>query len=333
MITLTKLPFDEFEQIAADAHLRLPIEQTASWAAFEQTVEGRTPWGACRIDEDGEPIGLVSFTDYLTHGYHYLRSHHAPVWLRPLDRDAERAAIAGVRDAVAKMDRRQVFLRFSIEHESDITAPTLSTLPYDTTVILDVTGGEDDILSRMKPRGRRDVRKSLRECPAECADETSRAAADFTDYYRIMCETGARDGFTPAPQDEYENMVRLLGAERCRVFAGRIDGELVAWSLVTMNAGLATRYYAATTRDAGRKRVADKLVYFEACEVGRLGCEAYDLMGIGSDFAPETKNLNEFKTKFCKETVRIAPDRDVPVKSLFYRSLCTLKSVRARLSR
>lgn len=332
MITLTKLSFDEFEALAAERGLRLPVEQTAAWAAFESRVEGRTPWGACRIDADGELLGLVSFIDYATHGYHYLRAHHAPVWVRPLTADEERGAVEGLARAVASHDRRIAFIRMAVEHESDAVRPTLSTLPYDTTVVLDVTGGEDEILSRMKPRGRRDVRKSLRECPATCADETSLAAADFSPYYRIMCETGARDGFVPAPLSDYADMVDALGPERCRVFAARIDGELAAWSMVTMNDGLATRYYAATTRDAGRKRVADKLVLFESVAVSELGCASYDLMGIGSDFAPETKNLNEFKTKFAKEIAMIAPDRDVPIKHALYRSLCAVKEARARRS-
>ena len=55
---------------------------------------------------------------------------------------------------------------------TDGTVPVLSTVPYDQTVVIDVTGGDDAILSRMKRRGRRDVRKSLRECPADIADET-----------------------------------------------------------------------------------------------------------------------------------------------------------------
>ena len=330
MITLAKVSFDEFEALAAERGLRLPVEQTEAWAEFEARVEGRTPWGACRIDDDGELLGLVSFIDYATHGYHYLRAHHAPVWVRPLDEAEERRAVEGLARSVSLQDKRIAFIRMAVEHESDAVAPTLSTLPYDTTVVLDVTGGEDEILSRMKPRGRRDVRKSLRECPATCADETSLAGADFSPYYSIMCETGSRDGFIPAPMSDYADIIDALGPRKCRVFAARIDGELVAWSIVTMNDGLATRYYAATTRDAGRKRVADKLVLFESIAVSELGCVSYDLMGIGSEFAPETRNLNEFKTKFSKEVVMVAPDRDVPVKRALYRSLRAVKDMRAR---
>ena len=147
MITLSKLSYDELEALAAEHGLLLPIEQTAAWASFEKLVDGRTPWGACRIDDDGELLGLVSFIDYATHGYHYLRAHHAPVWVRPLDAEEERRAIAGLARSVASLDRRVAFIRLAVKHESDVVAPTLSTLPYDTTVVLDVTGTEEDSVS------------------------------------------------------------------------------------------------------------------------------------------------------------------------------------------
>ena len=71
-----------------------------------------------------------------------------------------------------------------------------------------------------------------------------------------------------------------------------------------------------------RLHVTDKLLYFELCELGRLGCKDVDLMAIGSDFSPALMGLNEFKTKFCKEGgCQVAPDRDLPVRPLFYASL------------
>ena len=99
---------------------------------------------------------------------------------------------------------------------------------------------------------------------------------------------------------------------------------------MTVSGSVATRYYAATVSGAGRLHVADALVHFEMMHVAELGCASYDLMGIGSEFAPETMNLNEFKTKFAKEgTVRIAPDRDVPIKGGFYAALQGVKKLRA----
>lgn len=325
---------EDFEKTLLTLDPNPPVEQLGAWADYEATIDGRSPWGWVVVEDDGKPVACAAFTQYETHGYKFLRSHHAPVWAAGTEPtpEQETAVLEAIASYVHATDKAQAFMRLAVLHELPVSAPCLSSLPYDTTVIIDVTGGEDAILSRMKPRGRRDVRKSLRECPAECADETALAAADFAPYYQIMCETGARDGFTPAPLSNFQDMVRVLGEEHCRVYAARIDGEVVAWSMVTVSGNRATRYYAATTHEASRARVADKLVLFECEQAAALGCEEYDLMGIGSDFAPETKNLNEFKTKFAKEgTVTIAPDRDVPIKQGFYKALVAAKNLRARV--
>ena len=62
----------------------------------------------------------------------------------------------------------------------------------------------------------------------------------------------------------------------------------------------------------------------------RTTLQLNDLMGIGSDFAPSLKGLNEFKTKFSKEVTPVAPDRDVPVRKTTYALLHKVKDVRTR---
>lgn len=332
MMQVKKLSREAYEEALASLNVVVPVEQLPIWQDYEQTIPGREPWGYVVFEADGSTVAAASLLQYETHGYHYLRTHHAPVWAFEPTAEQEREMLEALAAFIRNEDGKQAFIRLAVAHDLPETCPCLSTLPYDTTVIIDLSGTTEDILSRMKPRGRRDVRKSLRECPATVADETERAAESFEEYYEIMCQTGERDGFVPAPMSDYQSMVRILGAEHCRVFAGRLDGKLVAWSLVTISGTRATRYYAATALGAGRLRIADVLVLFECEQAASLGCTEYDLMGIGSEFAPETMNLNEFKTKFAKEgTVKIAPDRDLPLKKGFYRALVTAKGLRQKI--
>lgn len=328
---LRELTFDRFEEEAARAGLALPIEQTSAWAELEDSIDGRSQWGCFRlVDDEDATVALVALTDYLTHGYHYLRAHHAPVWVAAPSPDQEREALEAIAGYVRRRDRRQVFVRLSVAAELPATSPVLSGVPYDTTVVIDVTGGDDAILARMKPRGRRDVRKSLREAPIGCADETDRARESFAEYYEVLCETAERDGFSPAPASDYEGMLRILGPARCRLFAGRetATGRVVTWSIVTISGTTAVRYYAASRSDTMRGHVTDRLLYFECCELGRRGCAAYDLMAVGSDFSPTLMGLNEFKTKFAKETTPVAPDRDLPLHPVLYGSLQSLQRAR-----
>ncbi|OZG67411.1 lipid II:glycine glycyltransferase FemX [Bifidobacterium eulemuris] len=330
MITLERVDAARMEREARDLGIELPIEQTGVWAAYQAGISGRTPWGCYLIRRDGVLLAVISLIDYETHGYHYLRSLHGPTWQEKPTESEEREVVAALKADVRGRDPKIAFLRIDLWYEAG-TFPVLSTVPYDQTVVIDVTGGDDEILARMKRRGRRDVRKALRECPALCADETRQAMADFTDYYDVMVETGKRDGFTPAPISDYTDMIAALGEEHCRVFAARIDGRVVAWSIITVNGTHAVRYYAGMRSEVMRLHVTDHLLYAECCALGEQGITEYDLMGIGSDFAPSLKGLNEFKTKFTENVTPVAPGRDVPVKSLFYRTLRLLQSLRHRL--
>lgn len=323
---------EQYTAALAELTANPPIEQLPEWQDFESTIPGRTFWGYVAFEEAGRTVALAALMQYETHGYRFLRGHHAPVWAEEPSEDMERAALEALGRYVRERDRGLVFARISVLHELEMTRPVLSTRPYDSTMVIDVTGGDDEILARMKPRGRRDVRKALRESPVECADETDRALESFAEYYDVMVETGERDGFVPAPMGDYETMMRTLGPERCRVFAGRHDGRVVTWSIVTLSGTTAVRYYAASRNDTMRLHVTDKLVYFECCELGRRGMENYDLMGLGSEFQPALMGLNEFKTKFAKDGVRsVAPDRDVPFRKVFYGSLTRVRDVRDSL--
>lgn len=328
-----ELSGEEYERILMGMCPHPPIEQLPVWQEYEATIPGRSFWGYVAFYDGDEVAAVAALQQYETHGYRYLRARHAPVWAQAPDAARESAALQALASFVRAKDKKQVFIRLAVDAELPETRPCLSTLPYDTTAVIELAGGEDEILARMKPRGRRDVRKALRESEAVCADETERAAASFEEYYEIMRETGARDGFAPAPIDDYRNMIALLGPERCRVFAGRVDGRVVTWSIVTISGDVATRYYGAS-RSEGRRHATDKLVLFESCALGERGVAVYDLMGIGSEFQPATMGLNEFKTKFAKDGVRhVAPDRDLPLNRVFYRTLVGLKGARARLRR
>ncbi|MCB5659011.1 GNAT family N-acetyltransferase, partial [Bacteroides fragilis] len=68
-----------------------------------------------------------------------------------------------------------------------------------------------------------------------------------------------------------------LGPEHCRVFAGRIDGKVVAWSIVTVHGKTGVYYYASMLTSVRREHVPDKLLYFVACARGKQGCTERDL--------------------------------------------------------
>ena len=324
----SELTLEQMEQEAAALGCSLPIEQTAVWARLEKTIPGKSFWGAFRIERDGRTVAFVSIMDYLTHGYHYLRSVHGPVWVEAPSASDELEMIGALRALVKARDRKPVFCRLAVAADLDECRPTLSTIPYNQTVVVNLTGGQEEIISRMKKRGRRDVRKALRETPATYADETERATASFEEYFQVMVSTAERDGFTPGTCESYESMVRVLGPEHCRVFAGRVDGRLASWAIMNVNGERAVYYYGASRSDIEKRSfVTDGLIIYAATRLSEMGCTSLDMMGVGNDFAPSLKSLNTFKCKFAEGLTDVAPDRDVPLRPVLYASLVKARSL------
>lgn len=366
MVTITPITAEEYESLSKAENLSLPIEQTTLWAEFEQTIPGREPYGFYRIDEDhdkdavieaesndsAQPIlheakefdgtnsdnktssflCCVAFMKYTTHGFSFLRAHHGPVWRSSPVQEDEQKVIAALADYVKATDASIAFLRIAVKHYAALSEPVLSTVPYNETVKIDLSNPDKEaILATFKSRGRRDVRKSLRESPATFHDETELASQDFTPYYELMVQTAQRDGFAPAPQKDYEHFLRTLGPEHAKVYTSRVAGELVSWSVVTCQGTEAVRYYGASINNH-KTRAVDKQVLEEAAALAALGMKHYDLMGIGSDdFSPSIKPLREFKTKFAQDTVFVAPDRDIPIKKGLYRLLKLFKRIKGGL--
>ena len=69
MITVKKVSISELESAAQGCDFLLPIEQTAAWARYQATIEGRKPWGSFVIQQDGQPLAFISFIDFETHGF------------------------------------------------------------------------------------------------------------------------------------------------------------------------------------------------------------------------------------------------------------------------
>ena len=139
MITLEKVDGATLEAEAEKAGITLPIEQTKVWSGFQADIDGRTPWGDYLIKRDGELVAVISFIDFETHGYHYLRSMHGPAWVAKPTEAEEREVVDAIVDTVKKADKNIAFLRIDTWF-ADGTEKVLSTVPYDQTVVIDLEG-------------------------------------------------------------------------------------------------------------------------------------------------------------------------------------------------
>ena len=113
---IEQIGLSELEQRAEELKLTLPIEQTHQWASYQATIEGRSPWRCVRFADDDRTLALASLMDFETHGYHFLRSEHGPVWVEEPSETLEAQAITALCDYVRSEHKAAAFIRMAVKH-------------------------------------------------------------------------------------------------------------------------------------------------------------------------------------------------------------------------
>lgn len=346
--------FDELASLWSGSGVTPPVEQTRMWARFQEKALGWTVWAVVVIEDGAGPLATAVITRVPWHGQHYLWARHAPVWLREHSAEQESALVEALRGLVERRGDRALHLTVDLDGEVPGTVQSSRFLTYDSTVQLDtrplregesvkVPAGASErealaevLISRMKARGRRDVRVGGRhaaETGVTYADEWERGASDFDEHHAIMAETASRDGFTPWGSEVYRTMLVELGREHAMLMSVRRGEELVGWCLITIMGERATYYYAASSSEGRQHCVIDRMVLEAAVEASLRGCATLDMMGIGSDRVPELRTLNQFKTKFSPEVVHTPHAREITLRPRMLALMEAAARLRGRLRR
>lgn len=304
----------------------IPLDQSTHW---ENLLADADPSDAApalyfAIQRDGEVVAVVAFARHELRGQRYYWAKNGPVWLSAPSEQEEKTALNRLRTAIKSLDKKAVFYRALTHFSHKATRPVLQSLPYDHTVILDVRGGEEQLLARMKKRGRRDVRLALRTAESEglqFSEIRTDRVQHFTELYHALQETAARDGFGIAPLDTYQNLLAQLG-ENIHLFTiSTADGACLAWAIVMRYGAGALYYYAASTGEGQKLNAPDLMILKMSEALADMGVETLDMMGIGSDLAPSLSGVTTFKTKFSREVHTVASAKDIPIKAGMYRAL------------
>lgn len=312
----------------------VPIEQAPAWDAFDQAVEGRSPWRRLAVldgtsDSADAVVALIALSEFEGRGFTYLWAKHGPMWPSRPDADAEAAVRAAVVDYVRREAPSVAFVRMHAWHRAADLRELLQTVTYDTTVVIDLTRSEDDILASFTKRGRYKTRKVLKDEHMTVTDESGMSHQEFAELYEIYRETAERDGFGIFPMDVYTTMIDSLGTH-ARVFVARrhdtgpegdlTPGRAVSWVIALVHDGGGVDFYAGGNREARDTNAAIALKWHIFTTLKAEGVTRYDLMGVGSDRAPQLAGVGEFKHQFGDD-VEIDGAWDVPVKAFRYRML------------
>lgn len=234
-------------------------------------------------------------------------------------------------DAVCK-SHRAIFLKiepdFWTGEQPASWTLELKTSPHNiqppNTIVIDISGSEDDILAKMKQKTRYNIRLAGKK------GVTVRAWDNIEAFHEMMLVTGGRDGFGVHSLEYYQRAYALLHSKGIgEILVAEYEGKPLAALFVARSGSRAYYLYGASTNEE-RNRMPTYILQWEAMKWAKeRECEEYDLWGV-PDEDEETLEANfqqrhdglwgvyRFKRGFGGELKRAAQALDRVYNPLLY---------------
>ena len=246
---------------------------------------------------------LLAYAQVFVYRLPYLR---LPYWHCPRGPigDSHAAELLAHALAHAARESHALFVRF--DWPIGVTSPTgASWIPAtrthfpDTTLMLDLTQSEEELLAGMKQKGRYNIHIAERE------GVTVRASTDPCEvdaFCTLLAATTARDHFTGHPCSYYVAFLQsLTPTSSALLYLAEYEGQVIAAALMTYAGDTATYYYGTSNYDH-RDKMAPYLLQWTAIQdAKRSGSTHYDFLGIAPANAAPTHSLTgvtRFKQQF-----------------------------------
>jgi len=149
------------------------------------------------------------------------------------------------------------------------------TIQPPRTILVDLEGDEDAILSAMKSKTRYNIRLAARK------DVIVRESDDIEAFHRMMLTTGARDEFGVHSLVYYQRAYDCFAPRgACTLLMAAYEGQPLAGLMAFAHGDTAWYFYGASTNQE-RNRMPTYLLQWEAMRWAKaIGCRTYDLWGV-----------------------------------------------------
>lgn len=190
--------------------------------------------------------------------------------------------------------------------------------PIDLTVadtfILDISGSEEEILARMKPKTRYNIRLAERR-----GVRVFEASADMLPvFYDLYCQTADRNGF---PACEYKYFAALFSAVACRpdgsevrFLLATLNGDMLAGAIIAISGRTGVYLFGASSNE-NRSVMGPYAVQWEAIKLARTKqCITYDMGAVppSNDTDHPFYGMYRFKAGFGGNIVHRSGSWDFP---------------------
>jgi len=199
-----------------------------------------------------------------------------------------------------------------------------------STVILDLSPSEDEILKGMKSKTRYNIRLSerkgvtVKQYGAEALDE----------WYEIYKETALRDKITLHNKDYYKKLFalseELKDSPDLRIYMAEVEGENIAGIITSFYSSTAIYLYGASKNTRRETMPAYLLQWKAMMDAKNEGCKSYDFFGIppADDPSHPMHGLYRFKTGFGGRIVHRVGCYDYRINKFLYFVLRAAENIR-----
>lgn len=277
------------------------IEQTTSWAEFRKTAKNEIFYEIDSTFVQQMPLPMGKCWIYVNRGK-----------IINLDDLAKRTGA--------------VFARFEHPYQKHDFDKKLQKAHAhyqpDTTLVIDLTKSEDEILAQMKQKGRYNIRLS------EKKGVQIHESKDASEFYKILKQTTERDKFSGHNAEFYQKLIDMV--DGAKLYYAQYEGQIIAGVIATFYKDTAVYYYGASSNEH-RNVMAPYLLQWHAIrEAKSRGCKFYDFLGIAPEDSTNHpwKGVTAFKKKFGGEVYEYAEAKELVFKPFWYWLLRIVKFIR-----
>jgi len=200
-----------------------------------------------------------------------------------------------------------------------------SDVQVPDTIMVDLAASEDEILARMKPKWRYNIRLAEKK-GIEVLEAGIEAVPDF---YRLYKVTASRDKIALHPESYYRRLFEIAAEAKARgdpdspdlrLWMARKDGKDLA-AIVTLFRGSEAVYLYGASSDERRELMPAYALQWSAMRAAKsAGCLYYDLFGVPPSDDPDhpMAGLYRFKSGFGGMMARRPGSWDYALRPLAY---------------
>jgi len=263
--------------------------QTGTWGK----LKGRFGWEARHLLIDigsSTPIGAQVLFRHLPFNWRLAYIPKGPLGWKPGEENSTQGwklFVNAVDDICRPMKTVLLILEPDL-WRTELPSPpegfqnAIQTIQPPRTIIVDLSGGEEEVLARMKQKTRYNIRLAQKKGIEVCQ------STDVEAFYNLMLVTGQRDEFGVHSLDYYQQTYcAFYPRGECELFIASYAGEPLA-GLMVFARGSRSWYFYGSSSDQHREMMPTYLIQWEAIRWSiQRGCKSYDLWGV-PDFDEET---------------------------------------------